>query len=84
VTPALTPALCHHGRVALRDRFVDNRDVVSAVGIAAVWLGLSAVFGGIGVIDWIVAAVLVVGGVLRRQTKPRNANPQRGIYGPPQ
>jgi hypothetical protein len=71
--------------MALRDRFEDNRGVLTSVAVAGAWVGLSAAFGTLGVLDWIVAAVLVGGGVLRRQTKPKpDGGTTSGIYGPPQ
>jgi hypothetical protein len=70
--------------MGLRDWFVDNRDVATPIVAGAAWLGFSAAFGGIGITDWIVAAVLVGGGVLRRKTsRPKGDDSQRGIYGPP-
>jgi multisubunit Na+/H+ antiporter MnhE subunit len=70
--------------VALRDWFVRNRELVTSIAAAAVWLGFSAGFGKISVLDGIVVAVLVGGGFLRGRTKRKNDDPQRGIYGPPQ
>ena len=72
--------------MGLRDRigFTPN-PIAASIVVAAVWVGISALVGGVGVIDLVVAAVLIFGGVTRqraRRAKPAD-NDERGIYGPP-
>ena len=72
--------------MALRDRVnLPRSPVVGSVLLAVAWVGLSALFSSVGLIDWIVAVGLVVGGVLRQRTsRPRTEDDKRrGIYGPP-
>jgi hypothetical protein len=73
------------GAVDLRERLGGNNRLVTAAAAPAAWLGLSALFGGVHVLDWIVAAVLlVVLALSSRRKKPGADNPQQGIYGPPE
>jgi len=72
--------------VGLRDRIgFTPRPIAASIVVAAVWVGLSALVGRVGVIDLVVAAVLILSGVTRQRAgkaKPANDD-ERGIYGPP-
>jgi hypothetical protein len=71
--------------VSLRDRFNGNNRLLMAAVAPAAWLGLSALFGGIHVMDWLVAAFLLVSFALSsRRKKPSSDSSHRGIYGPPE
>jgi ABC-type cobalamin transport system permease subunit len=79
--------LRHDDAVGLRDRFtVTSNPVVAAVLVAALWIGVSAILGGVGFVDLVVAAVLIVGGLARqrsRKSKLEKDDGSHGIYGPP-
>jgi len=68
----------------LRDRITLPRGpLAGSILVAAVWVGLSLGFGSFTVLDLVVAAVIVVGGVIRqRAKKPKAGEPHDGIYGP--
>jgi hypothetical protein len=71
--------------VDFRERISGNGRLVAAAAAPAAWIGLSALFGGVQVMDWVVAAVLlVVFAVGSRRKKPAEDSPQQGIYGPPE
>ncbi len=56
--------------VGLRDRIsITPNPIAASILVAAVWVGFSALFGGVGIIDLIVAAVLVFGGVTRQRSR---------------
>jgi hypothetical protein len=69
----------------LRDRInLPRGPLAGSVLVAAVWVGLSLVFGNFTVIDLVVAAAIIGGGFLRQRTKkPKADEADRGIYGPP-
>jgi hypothetical protein len=69
---------------SLRDRLAANSRPLTAVAAPVAWLGLSALFGTLQILDWVVAAVLLGAfGYSARRKKPADDNPERGIYGPP-
>jgi hypothetical protein len=69
----------------LRDRInLPRGPLAGSILVAAVWVGLSLVFGNFTVIDLVVAAAIIGGGFLRQRTKkPKPDEADRGIYGPP-
>jgi len=68
----------------VRDRInLPRGPLAGSILVAAVWVGLSLGFGNFTVLDLVVAAVIVVGGVIRqRAKKPKADKPHDGIYGP--
>jgi hypothetical protein len=67
-----------------RDRLEGKRGIVTALVVTTAWLVSSALAGGIGIVDGLIAAVLLGVGLLRWQTtKPKDDRPGQGIYGPP-
>jgi hypothetical protein len=71
--------------VSLRDQLSGNsRRLVVAVAAPVAWVGLSALFGDLHLLDWVVAAVLFVSFGYSASRKPPDDDPKRGIYGPPE
>jgi hypothetical protein len=70
--------------VSLRDRFSGNSRLIGAVAAPVAWLGLSATFGDVAPLDWVVAAVLFASLGYSARRKPPDDDPKRGIYGPPE
>ena len=71
--------------MSLRERIAGNtRQAVVAIAAPVAWLGLSAVFGELHLLDWVVAAVLFASFGYTAQRKPPADDPKRGIYGPPE
>jgi hypothetical protein len=73
--------------VGLRDRInLTSNPIAASILVAAVWVGLSSLFGAVGIIDLVVAVVLVFAGVTRQRAKKaklEQGDDKRGIYGPP-
>jgi hypothetical protein len=72
--------------VGIRDRVnIAANPIAASVLVAAVWVGISALFGGVGSIDLVVAAVLIFGGITRQRARKAKLqdDDERGIYGPP-
>jgi hypothetical protein len=72
--------------VGLRDRLsIMSNPIAASILVAAVWVGISALFGGVGSIDLLVAAVLIIGGITRQRGRKARLrdDDKRGIYGPP-